>query len=530
MDPSRCASERALKAAALLLLACAALAQDRSAAMLAEALSLARRGQPEQARALLESGRAAYPTDKRFLVELAGLDYLRKDLRSAASHLRAALRLDPVDSYANEFLASIRLMQGRLEAAVLYWNRVDRPVLDSVVLVPPSTLTPVLRQRTVAASAGQILTLDRLRTTAANLDRLDLFSAYRFELSPTANDRFALSLRLVDTVNPWKGWTSRILALAAALPYQAIALDRPNIRREAINLSTFWRWDPDKRRATVAIAAPWRQDPRYRARLFVDARDERWNVTRAALSDVRLRRIEAGLDFTVAVTRRLQWTPGARLSRSLFDRGPAPLFDDYWSIRARNQLDYELWRSPERRVLIDSTAWAETGSIQRAARSRFLSAAAGVRAVWAPFASDASGLVRAAASAGRFFGEAPLDQLFLLGMERDNDLWLRGHVGTRDGRKGDAPMGRAYALWQLGFERRVLRLPLVDVSAGPFFDSGSVSGALGSRRWLYDTGVQATVAAAGRLRWVVVYGRDLRDGRGVFYTSVERVMQKPPPR
>ena len=31
---------------------------------------------------------------------------------------------------------------------------------------------------------------------------------------------------------------------------------------------------------------------------------------------------------------------------------------------------------------------------------------------------------------------ATFDELFELGMERDNDLWLRGHVGTRDGRKG----------------------------------------------------------------------------------------------
>jgi hypothetical protein len=513
---------------ALLCLAWTVGAQD---AILSDALSLARQGQPEQARALLESGRAAYPADKRFLVELAGLDYLRKDLPSAAWRLRGALRLDPSDPYANELLASILLMQGRLESALVHWNRLNQPVLADVRLLPDAALAPVLRDRSIAASAGQILTLERLRTTAANLERLDVFSAFRFELSPVADGRFSLTVRAVDTINPWKGWTARVLALAAALPYRALALDRPNIGREAINLSTFWRWDPNKVRVSAALAAPWRQDPRYRYRLFVDARDERWNVTRTPLSDVRLRRVEAGADLSIAVTRRLEWTTGARLGRAVFDRGDAsPLFADYWSIRARNQLDYELWRSPARSLRVDTRAWVETGSFLRATRSRFLSGTAGVHAVWAPFDREASGIIRAAGSAGRFFGDVPLDQLFVLGMERDNDLWLRGHVATFEGRKGHAPMGHAYTLWQLGLERAVFHLPLVDVSAGPFFDTGRISGSLGSRGWLRDTGIQATVAAAGKLRWVLVYGRDLRGGRGVFYTAVERVTPRAPPR
>lgn len=43
--------------------------------------------------------------------------------------------------------------------------------------------------------------------------------------------------------------------------------------------------------------------------------------------------------------------------------------------------------------------------------------------------------------AGTKFGQIPFDELFILGAERDNDLWLRAHKGTRDGREGSAPMG-----------------------------------------------------------------------------------------
>jgi len=509
------------------------------AALLSKALALARQGQVEPARELLERGRHAYPADKRFLEELAGLAYRRKDLFSTASYLRAALRLDPADPYAHSFLAAVNLMQGNLEAALVHWNRLDQPVLAEVTLVPAPPLKPLLQERSVAVSAGQILTFDRLRITQANLDRLAVFPSYRFELTPSGPDRFSLNLRLTDG-DIWRGWPARLLLLARALPYRTLMLDRTDIGQRAINLSTLWRWDPNRYRAMFALTGPWRQDPRYIYRFLLDARDERWDLTRSyrgpggPLSDVHLRRIEAGADLVIGLNGRLQWTPGVRLVRALYDRGhDSSLFSSYWSITARNQLEYELWNAPERRIRIDSAGVLETGSILRRETTRFASITGDLLASWLPFARDRDTTFRTRIRSGRAFGALPLDSLFQLGMDRDNDLWLRGHLAAHDSRKGNAPLGSEYALWQMDVERAWLRLPLVKVAAGPFFDSGWVgdhSGRLGSQGWLHDTGVQMNVTAAGKVRWTLVYGRDLRDGRGVFYTGVERVTPRSPRR
>jgi len=45
---------------------------------------------------------------------------------------------------------------------------------------------------------------------------------------------------------------------------------------------------------------------------------------------------------------------------------------------------------------------------------------------------------------GGIAGAGPFDELFMLGLERDNDLRMRAHIGTRDGRKGSAPLGDRY--------------------------------------------------------------------------------------
>jgi len=149
----------------------------------------------------------------------------------------------------------------------------------------------------------------------------------------------------------------------------------------------------------------------------------------------------------------------------------------------------------------------------------------GLSGIWFPQAKGDDLEVRVSMRGAKTFGAAPLDEYFYLGMERDNDLWLRGHLGARDGRKGTAPLGTEYSVFNTEVSGTVFKFPLVRVQLGPFFDSGRVgdpSGQFGSRGWMEDTGLRVKVKAPGNLTWTLVYGRNLRDGGGVFYTSVSR--------
>ena len=123
--------------------------------------------------------------------------------------------------------------------------------------------------------------------------------------------------------------------------------------------------------------------------------------------------------------------------------------------------------------------------------------------------------------AGWTFGQSPFDELFILGVERDNDLWLRAHVGTRDGRKGNAPMGRSYFLSNWEFDKNVYRNSFISLRLGPLLDIGKITDSsvgLGSRQWLWDLGAQAKVRVLGQ-SVAFSYGKDLRSGNNAFYVS-----------
>ena len=123
--------------------------------------------------------------------------------------------------------------------------------------------------------------------------------------------------------------------------------------------------------------------------------------------------------------------------------------------------------------------------------------------------------------AGRTFGQVPFDELFILGLERDNDLPLRAHIGTRDGRKGSAPLGRDYLLQNWETNKNIYSNGIIKVQLGPFVDIGKIAdpgSALGSREWLFDIGAQAKVRVLG-VGLVFSYGKDLRTGSNAFYLA-----------
>ncbi|MGZ4731652.1 MAG: hypothetical protein ACXVZH_05870 [Terriglobales bacterium] len=60
------------------------------------------------------------------------------------------------------------------------------------------------------------------------------------------------------------------------------------------------------------------------------------------------------------------------------------------------------------------------------------------------------------------------------------------------------------------------------VKLGPFLDTGKITDAsagLGSQKWLWDLGAQATVRVFG-VGVAFSYGKDLRSGNNAFYVSM----------
>lgn len=515
-------------------------------------LALAKLQRWSEARAAFAAGERKSPRDERFPVELAGVAYQQKDFRTAEHELRRALRLTPHDSYALNFLATIYFLRGNLEAALQYWNRDELPRVQEIKSLPKPKLRTELFSRTLAFAPLSTLKLGQFETTQARLDNLGVFTLYRWELTPvdeanasSSGDspaKFDVVFHSIERNGFGSNKWAAALSMLRGLPYKTIYPEYYNAFHDAVNFTSLVRFDSQKERVYAEISGPLQGRPSWRASAWIDGRDEHWNISdtffdaTTPISDLKLRKLEAGASFRSVQSGRWSWETAASFAHrdfevengetiSLLEPNASAFFTNGNSLEVSGRTNYRLFWFPQDRITVDTSASAVAGRFFAAPLGAYEEMSGSVSLNWLPQEQGNDWQVLSRVRAGGTFGMVPFDELFTLGVERDdNDLWLRGISATHDGQKGNSPMGRDYVLWNSELEKIVYKGALFQVRVGPLFDAGRVwdaSGLFGSRGWLWDPGAQLKISVLDTFEVVFSYGHDLRSGANTFFGGTE---------
>lgn len=499
----------------------------------------------EARRALVAASRLS-PGDKRFPVELAGVEFRQKNYGAATSHLRRALRIDPTDEYANEFLATVYFLQGNHEAAVKYWNRLPKPkpVVAEIRNEPTLRVRPALLDHALAFSPASVLTLDELRASEARLGNLEIFQGYRLDLLSSKDQKFDAVVRAQEVNGFGNTKLEALVRTFSGLPSQEVTPKFYNLHGRAINFVSAVRWDPDKRRGRMAVSGPlgFRApgDPRWRFRVDVDLRNENWDIRNGftgpapILESLNLRKQAYTAEITRVIGWRWKWMLGGEVSnRDLRNVVPGSvpggiltpqLLAQGYALKQKAGLEYQLWRSAERRVRVTGKLASQAGRVWSAPAESSEKLQGALELHWLPRGRGDDYQTWWNAGAGHTFGDLPFDELFMLGLGADNDLMMRAHIGTRGGRKGSAPLGRNYFLSNWETDKNLYSNGIMSVKLGPFVDTGKITDPdpqLGLPKWLVDLGAQVKLRVLG-VGVAVSYGKDLRTGNNAFYAMLGR--------
>jgi hypothetical protein len=496
--------------------------------------ALAQLGRWDDARRAFAAGAQLQPGDKRFPLELAGVAFKQKRYSLAVRHLRRALRLDPSDSYGNDFLGTVYFLQGNVEAALKYWNRVGKPQIVEVRSQPAPLVNAALLDHAMAFAPASVLRLPDLLTTEVRVRGLEIFPSYQFDLQARKDGKFDILFRNRERDGWGQSKLEKLFLLLRGLPFQSITPEVYNLRDQAINFVSVYRWDAEKRRVGARLSGPFKANPKFRYGLVADLRSENWDIRKSfqgsapVLGSFNLRREAVAADFAAMESGRWRWSAGAEVSHRDF-RSVIPgtvltpnLLAKGYQLKQITQVDAELWCLPGRRLTLDGGASSQAGRIWSQPSHSFEKLQGSLRLHWFPQSQGDDYEIQQRIRAGKTFGDVPFDELFILGLERDNDLEMRGHIGTRDGRKGSAPLGRNYFLSNWEADKNVYRNGIFTVKLGPFLDTGKITDAsagLGSQKWLSDLGAQAKVRVFG-IGVTFSYGKDLRSGNNAFYVSM----------
>ena len=430
-------------------------------------------------------------------LDLASKAFRDENLPETLRHLNSALKSNPSDAYLNDFLATVHFVQNNTEAALKHWNREGKPYIENIRIDPPLRTDPVLLDKAFSFSRGSVLNLSDFEITQARLSALGVFSRYRMELSPAGDEGFDVTLRAAERsqANVWSWFRG--------LPFQSVNPEFSNLGGKGLNVATMLRWDSNKRRAAGFFEAPLGGDPKWRYRVSVDGRGETWAD---AAGDFRMKKVLATAAIHAVPSGRWSWTSGGSVSSRWFSNS----FSSGVELKYAGSLTRTFVRDPARHLNLDSSIDFETGKLWTSSPLRFVKMVNATQFRWRALTSELR--------VGRSIGQAPFDERFVIGTERDSDLWLRAHPATIDGRKNAANTSSSFAITNTDLQKTIYNAGWFHLSSGPFLDTAKSSI---SKRWLLDTGVELRVNVLGSFGVRISYGQSLADAHKGFFMRAE---------
>jgi tetratricopeptide (TPR) repeat protein len=233
----------------------------------------------------LRAGWRLATRDARFPVELAGIAFKQKRYAQASRLLRQALKLEPRDEYANDFLGTVYFLEGNIEAALKYWNRVGKPRVAAVRLDPTPRVDAGLLDSAFTYSPAATLELRQLLDSEQRVRGLGIFPRPQFDLRALPDGNFDVVLRGEELNGFGDTKLEALVQLLRELPFQGVAPEYDNARHEAINFNSLVRWDAQKRRVSAEVSTPFEHRAADRVDLSVDLRDENWAVRNGFTGD-----------------------------------------------------------------------------------------------------------------------------------------------------------------------------------------------------------------------------------------------------
>jgi hypothetical protein len=500
--------------------------------------ALAQLGRFAEAQNAFEAGRRLAPTDPRFPVELAGIAFKQKNYPKSIRRLRQALRLAPGDAYANDFLGTAYFLEGNIEASLKYWNHVGKPQIENVREDPEPRISPALLDSAFAFSPAATLTLPQFLSSEARIRALGVFPQFQLDLKARSDGVFDVSFQNQERNGFGDSELESLFLFFQGLPFQEVNPQFYNLHRKAINFDSMYRWDAQKRRVFAQVSGPFEHSASYRWNLTIDLRVENWAIRNGftgpapVLASFNMRHEMAAFDLS-SYGDRFGWTVGAELSHRNF-RSVVPgtvsgtasgtvltpqMLATGYELKQQAQVSSTVWRVPERRFTVSASAASDAARLWSPLQESFEKLTGSILWHWFPQVKGDDFETSQQLHAGCTLGQVPFDELFILGLERDNDLPLRAHIGARDGRKGSAPLGREYLLENWELNKDLYGNGLLHLRLSPFVDIGKITDpgtSLGSHQWLFDIGAQAKLRIFGS-GLVFSYGKDLRTGNNAFY-------------
>ena len=393
-------------------------------------------------------------------LELAGVRYRQGANHEAMRLLRKTISMDPGNSYARYFLATLSYLEDRQLEALYHWNAVGEPRINEISYLTPSQANPELIEKLFRLNEGEVLSREQIMDIRWVQESLRLRSDFQWLLQPSSNDQWDLEISLFSS----NSLSSKKMLLLENLPRiafnQEVFAEYQNDKGQSFGGG--FRWNSSRKLGMATSSFPFLFSASDVLRLGGAVRDEAWHHSESG-TDFALETETLSGSYEQSFRGRKSLTLHAAYQHQdfLFENG---------TFQSQNPHVFAL--GLEWKQLVDLNP-QDSRQLHWAARLDRIGLfgdthkvtyrlSTGVRVNW--LLREKSRTDLAFSLQGGISGNSlPLGYYFSLGVGPDHPVPLRAHQTLRDGRKGNNPLGREVALANLEFSHRLLRWKFFDL-------------------------------------------------------------------
>ena len=387
------------------------------------------------------------------------------------------------------------------EDALRLLNQTGQPQIVRILDNDSPTFSSGTKSSAVAFRSGVVLRLSEWKTTAARLKATKAFSTVALELDSSLEGKTYDAI--VRTSNKSNSAGAFMFGVLKGLPIKTSYLDIWNIAGSSIQWTSKYRWAATRRRAEGQLLIPVPSPGLLFLELGGVWRSEQWDIPSRGRSQYKS--LGVRLNLKHIPDHRLELGAGLEyLSRAAGDTGKV-------LVNARFRPVDGTFKS---QIRVDSFLARASGTTVQLANRLVVS-------------EDRSAFLDVSLQGGTTRGPLPIQDYFMLGLDGETVDPLRAHVAAHQGRYGRGPMGTAFVLVNSDIEHRLAVLPVsnnASIHGELFFDAAKVfdrNRIFEQRGWLFDVGMAARVQLSD-VDVVVLYGRNLSEGKGVLTAYIER--------
>ena len=473
---------------------------------------LARQEKWEAAGQALERTMDLNPRSAAAHLELAGVRYRQGANHEAIRLLRKVISMDPGNSYARYFLATLSYLDGRRLEALYHWNAVGEPRINEISYLTPCQANSELIGKLFRLNEGEVLRREEFMDVRWVQERLRLRSDFNWLLQPSSNDRWDLEISLF----PSNSLPSKKMLLLQNVPRvafnQEVFAEYRNDKGQGFGGGL--RWNSSRKLGMATASFPFLFSTSDVLRLGGAVRGEAWHHTQSGTDfAMKTETLSGSYEQSFRGRKSLSFHSSYQHQDFLFENG---------SFRSRNPHIFALGLGWSQLVAInpqDSRQLHWTARLDRIGlfgdiRKNTYRLSTRVRVHWLLREKSRTDLAFSL-QGGTSGNSLPLGYYFSLGVGPDHPLPLRAHRTLRHGRKGNNPLGREVALANLEFRHRLLRWKFFDLNGFTFNDIAFVGRSpfgQSRQRWFHDVGGGLRLSAFGQDIVNLVLGWDLKTG------------------